>query len=87
MPETATLPSDVETALQGLLALPPEQRMIVGERLVASVPFQPTGAQQQEWERRVSELDANPLLAIDLDESMQRLREKLNAKRQAAPRG
>jgi putative addiction module component (TIGR02574 family) len=84
MNSSTTLPKRVENALQDLLALSPEQRLIVSERLLTDAPFEPSAAQQQEWDRRVAEFDADPSVAVPFDEAMQRLSERLNAKRSAS---
>ncbi len=70
MTETSELPSRAEAALQELLTLRLEQRLVASERLVADAEFEPTLEQQQEWDRRVARCRADPALTISLEESL-----------------
>lgn len=79
MIQSATLPEPVETTLRELLKQPPEVRIELGERLIASVPPDFDEAWQQELRQRIDEVETGAVQTIPADEVFRRAEERLNA--------
>lgn len=78
MTQLTTLPADVEATVERLLQLPPEQRIEVGERLLASVPPDVGNFWDQELARRIEDHEAGRTRSYDPEEVMARLRQRID---------
>jgi hypothetical protein len=81
MNESSTLTSDVEAIVQELLKLPVEQRILVGERLLDSVPPVIDEPSMQEYRRRFQELVDGTVEGIPGHEAIERARQELREAR------
>ena len=66
--------SMIDSTVEQLMKLPPEQRLEIGERLLDSVPPLGMGCADKEWEeeieRRVKEFDENPSIGVPAEQVM-----------------
>jgi hypothetical protein len=83
---TATaLSAEVQTMLEQLLQLPADQRLEVGERLIASVPPEFDDVLYAEWRGRAQELDDGLVRGIPADAALSAARKALNETCNPAP--
>ena len=87
MTQTATLPEPMETTLRELLKQPPEIRVEIGERLIASVPPVIDDASMVEYQRRAQELEDGSVQGIPAHEAVERARRRLDEARRDASGG
>ena len=87
MVQFATLPEPVETTLRELLKQPPEVRIELGERLIASVPTTIDDESMVEYRRRDQELEDGAVQGIPAHEAVERARRRLDEARHVASGG
>lgn len=82
MIEVSTIPADLETTVERLLELPPDQRLAISERLRESVPPRIARETLAEWRRRLQEIEDGVEAGIPADEVMTEIRQALHEARQ-----
>ena len=82
MSNVETLPPGVESALEELLKLSPAQRLLVADRLIASVPPPLSPEWQAEIARRVAKFEADPSIAIPWEDVKREIEQRLQDKRE-----
>ncbi len=78
MPPTTALPPEVEATIERLLELPPDQRIEVGERLLASVPPDVSDFWEREIARRIEDHEVGRSPSFDAHDVIARLRQRVN---------
>jgi hypothetical protein len=78
MAHLTTLPADIEATVEQLLHLPLEQRIEIGERLLASVPPDVEDFWDREIARRIEDHEAGRTRSHDAADVMARLRRKID---------
>lgn len=78
MIEAVTLPVDVEATVAKLIQLPPEQRIEISERLIASLPDELEEYWDREIARRIEEFEAGRTRSSPADEVVERLRRRID---------
>lgn len=76
-----TLPQDMESAVQQLMTLPPQQRLAVGERLIQSVPPTIDETSMKEYRRRLQELENGSVTGVPAHEAINTARQTLREAR------
>lgn len=78
--------TDLDATVEKLMKLPPEQRLEVGERLIASVPIFPDKEAEAELaktvERRLREIEDGTVKTIPGDEAFRMVRKELERARE-----
>jgi putative addiction module component (TIGR02574 family) len=89
MPQTRNNTMDVEHRLNELMALPPEQRLLLGERLIESVPTFGSPEIEQAWSaeisRRVAEIEDGTEPGIPAENVFREARQRLTDAREVSP--
>lgn len=83
----APLSPDLAAAVQELLNLPPQQRLEIGEQLLASVPPLIDEASLAVYRRRDRELEDGTSEGIPAHEAVEAARQELRQARNHAPGG
>jgi len=83
MSQIKALPPDVEATIERLMALSPDQRIEVGERLLASVPPDVSDFWEREIARRIEDHEMGRTASFDAHEVIARLRQRVNEAAQA----
>ena len=78
MIEAVTLPVDVEAAVAKLIQLPPEQRIEISERLIASLPDDLEEYWDREIARRIEDFESGRTRSSPADEVVERLRRRID---------
>lgn len=86
MNETAQLPATAAAAVKELMSLPANQRLAIGEQLLASVPPLVDEASLTEYRRRDQELEDGMTEGIPAHEAVEAARQELRQARNHARR-
>jgi hypothetical protein len=84
MNEVAQLPATAAAAVKELMNLPANQRLAIGEQLLASVPPLIDGASLAEYRRRDQELEDGITEGIPAHEAVEAARQELRQTRNHA---
>jgi hypothetical protein len=79
MNRSVTLPEPVEATIRELLKQPPEVRIEVGERLIASVPPDLEEAWRYEIQTRIQDIETGAVQTVPAEEVFRTAEERLNA--------
>lgn len=77
MIQTNALPPDVEATIERLMKLPPDQRIEVGERLLASIPPDVSDFWEREIARRIEDHEAGRTQSYAAHDVVARLRQRI----------